>query len=805
MQDVGTAACSTSSTGIEPSNIIGEECRSVTGDDNSEATDFSSAHDGYVSQIDFPKEKFNVLCPCTDITVGDVMFMVLSLGLRHGLTWDAQVDILKMMSTIFSQVNLPNTKFLYMKHVFSKTSQESIKFHVQCRKCDVYLGVKSSEAETALCENCQSRVSLSDESNFFASVSLESQLKEYLQDDKFVKLVHTYRFKQITNSRDLNDIYNGDIYKSFFENGGFLSSPYNMSFSFFTDGVQYGTSSNKTIWPIYLTINELPYKERSRYLILAGVYVGPKDPNQQVFLRPFVQEAKKLFNEGFSWIHEGRHVISRVVLLCCILDSVARYQVLNHQSFVAKYGCTFCYKQSSRTRLGQRYLVSAPAELRTEETLREDLKELYAKRHMTNQFERVSRGVKGPSLLMSLNGFILTKGVVVDYMHAICVGVVKHHIEMLLESTRKRFWLVMDEGNFAKKYLLAEIDRRIGLIQSNSSIIRELRPMTDVALWKASEFRSWLLFYMVVDLKGLLKEKYLLHFAILAKATYILLKSSVSMDEVKEAHRLFMLYTHFFQQYFGEENMRYNVHLLSHIARGVINFGPMWVHNSFLYEGKNRYLRSLTKSPNNVALQVTKKFLIYKSLPLLCSKIVTSEKAAIFSEKLLHYKNLKNCVRTADNDVLLGKGGKCFLSEVEFEAMQEFDNVTYEDEGFNRISELSYNRIISKNTMFCTESYSHGKLNNDSCVFTKSGSYAMIKRIIMLKSNSVVILGQEIVVSKSPCLADNTVKIDHLLKVVKRGGLMCFKPEFIAGPCIYMSSHDDEVYLSQIPFGCTVD
>lgn len=35
------------------------------------------------------------LCPCTKTTVTDVMLMCLVLGLRHNLSWEAQIDILK--------------------------------------------------------------------------------------------------------------------------------------------------------------------------------------------------------------------------------------------------------------------------------------------------------------------------------------------------------------------------------------------------------------------------------------------------------------------------------------------------------------------------------------------------------------------------------------------------------------------------------------------------------------------------------------------------------------------------------------
>ena len=42
--------------------------------------------------------------------------------------------------------------------------------------------------------------------------------------------------------------------------------------------VSIGNSTNKSLWFIYVTINELPFKDRSNYMLLAGLYVGSKDP-----------------------------------------------------------------------------------------------------------------------------------------------------------------------------------------------------------------------------------------------------------------------------------------------------------------------------------------------------------------------------------------------------------------------------------------------------------------------------------------------------------------------------------------------
>ena len=63
------------------------------------------------------------------------------------------------------------------------------------------------------------------------------------------------------------------------------------------------------------------------------------------------------------------------------------------------------------------------------------------------------------------------------------------------------------------------IDSRLFSIQSPTGITRSSRSINDCYKWKASEWKSWLLFYC---LQSLLKDKYLVHLAMLSQATNIL-------------------------------------------------------------------------------------------------------------------------------------------------------------------------------------------------------------------------------------------------------------------------------------------
>ena len=81
---------------------------------------------------------------------------------------------------------------------------------------------------------------------------------------KFLQLLK-YRFERASKCH-IGDIYDGLIYK---EQSDFFGSPYNLSFTLNYDGAPKFKSSNMQIWPIQLSINELP--PRLRYLLLVSL------------------------------------------------------------------------------------------------------------------------------------------------------------------------------------------------------------------------------------------------------------------------------------------------------------------------------------------------------------------------------------------------------------------------------------------------------------------------------------------------------------------------------------------------------
>ena len=112
---------------------------------------------------------------------------------------------------------------------------------------------------------------------------------------------HIYR-----NGGKLTDIYDGQEYLKLRQNGNFLDSKNALSYSFFTDGVKLYHSSGVSMWPILIRLNELPIKECSQFVMLAGLWVGESEPKAHVLPQTFVEQAKKLATIGIFHLMEMR-------------------------------------------------------------------------------------------------------------------------------------------------------------------------------------------------------------------------------------------------------------------------------------------------------------------------------------------------------------------------------------------------------------------------------------------------------------------------------------------------------------------
>lgn len=99
--------------------------------------------------------------------------------------------------------------------------------------------------------------------------------------------------------------------------------------------------------------------------------------------------------------------------------------------------------------------------------------------------------------------------------------------------------------------------------------------------WKASEFRTFLLYYSVPLLEDVLPSKYFDHFCNLVLGTFLLLKTSISQTDLNLARCCFKRFCIGIEELYTERYATFNVHCLLHLCTKVEDLGPLWSQSCF--------------------------------------------------------------------------------------------------------------------------------------------------------------------------------------------------------------------------------
>ena len=104
--------------------------------------------------------------------------------------------------------------------------------------------------------------------------------------------------------------------------------------------------------------------------------------------------------------------------------------------------------------------------------------------------------------------------------------------------------------------------------------------------WKASELRSFLLFYGLPTLYDLLPDNYFSHYTLFVNAIFILLQESITEADLLESDRLLDGFCESFSNLYHPRFHILNVHQLLHLVDDVRDLGPLYTHSCFAFEDK---------------------------------------------------------------------------------------------------------------------------------------------------------------------------------------------------------------------------
>jgi len=195
----------------------------------------------------------------------------------------------------------------------------------------------------------------------------------------------------------------------------------------------------------------------------------------------------------------------------------------------------------------------------------------------------------------------LVSQVVLDYMHCICLGVMK---KLLL------IWL----GGPLKTRLPSYQNKTISSYLSTISkflpkeFTRKSRSLKDIKRYKATEFRQFLLYTGPVVLRGILPNELYSHFLLLSSATYVLLSKNSCLKYWNDmAKRWMEKFVQQMSEFYGKTSVIYNVHALLHISDDAIKFGSLDNVSAFPFENHLQFLKSTIRGKSLFIEQVVKR------------------------------------------------------------------------------------------------------------------------------------------------------------------------------------------------------
>lgn len=340
------------------------------------------------------------------------------------------------------------------------------------------------------------------------------------------------------------------------------------------DGLPLSKSSNGQFWPI---LGALVLKNLYTKPFPIGIFYGESKPNDaNTFLENFVSEYNNIKQNG------GIEIVNKIVPLhinAIICNAPARSFVTGVKGHNAYFACGKCTTEGDffKNRVTFPELTA---------TLRTDYS-------FSNRLQPEHHKYK--SCLENLGIGMVTQ-VPNDYMHLVCLGVVKRLLQ---------FWIKGKMNIRLKPHQIAVLSSRLLKIQICKEFARVPRGVETVDHWKATEFRQFLLYTGVVILQEVLPKRLYMHFLCLSTAIRILLDDELSLKLIDYAQRLLIYFVKEYSSIYGGEYISFNVHNLIHLCSDVRNFGPLDNFSAFKYESFMYNLKQKVGISRNPLQQVT--------------------------------------------------------------------------------------------------------------------------------------------------------------------------------------------------------
>lgn len=292
-------------------------------------------------------------------------------------------------------------------------------------------------------------------------------------------------------------------------------------------------------------------------------------------------------------------------------------------------------------------------------------------------------------------------------------------------------------------------------------------------------------------------EEYLANLSLFVNGITICLQEVITLEMSEEADNSFKKLVKGFQHLYGKEAMNYNIHLLIHITKTVINWGPLFAQSTFPFENENRLLLQNKKSYYKVSEQIVNKKLFWQHVPLIYKEKFMTAETEEFCKSIRSGEKLKKFIRTIHNVILIGLGKNYNLEEIECDCLKSIGILNSKDSTIK-----IFNRILYKGFRITSNAYKRAKKTNNSCCEI-GDDIVVVRKILFLKFDDikkVIVLANPVQLERHLQYSD--VKIFHIsyckdeLGELRAYDLLAFKNPVI------LSQQKKKKYVLKILKGC---
>ena len=341
------------------------------------------------------------------------------------------------------------------------------------------------------------------------------------------------------------------------------------------DGLPIFKSTNTALWPVLCAVRNLTPPK----VFPVAVTCGTSKPQNLDFIQDLIDELNEILVDGLV---DGEKTYE-IKVKCVVCDAPAKAMVKGTKQFSGYYGCDKCAQRGEwMGRITYPQVRNVP--MRTDTSFRQRTNVEHHNAH-------------SPFCDLPID---MIKTFPMDYMHQVCLGVMKRLILVWLRG-KKENRISAQQANAVSLKLLS-LQRYIPNI-----FVRKPRSLEDIDKWKATEFRQFLLYTGKVALKGILPTPYYKHFLVLNVAISILVNERLTTEYSQYAHGLLLYFVERARELYGPEFLVYNIHSLVHLVADAEENGSLEACSAFIFENYLQEMKKIVRSGRQPLVQIVKR------------------------------------------------------------------------------------------------------------------------------------------------------------------------------------------------------